>query len=147
MNSLSFILTLALTSVLFLGGVELKGQIDDQTIVHEVLSSPDNPRNSEGDFITLNDGRILFAYTRFTDSSSDHAPARIMGRMSSDQGKTWSTEDLLIVDNEGQQNVMSVSFLRLQNGNIALLYAQKNSLEDRSEEHTSELQSRENLVC
>src|SRR5690606_19527860 len=75
-------------------------------------------------------GRILFAYTRFTDSSSDHAPARIMGRMSSDQGKTWSTEDLLIVANEGQQNVMSVSFLRLQNGNIALLYAQKNSLED-----------------
>lgn len=96
----------------------------------DILSSSDNPRNSEGDFITLNDGRILFAYTRFMNSSSDHAPAQIMGRYSEDGGKTWFRKDKLIVEREGDQNVMSVSFLRLQNGNIALIYARKNSLED-----------------
>tara|TARA_R110000737_G_scaffold353259_2_gene403620 strand:- start:42 stop:2213 length:2172 start_codon:yes stop_codon:yes gene_type:complete len=96
----------------------------------DILSSSENPRNSEGDFITLKDGRILFAYTRFMNSTSDHAPAQIMGRYSEDGGKTWSVKDKLIVEREGDQNVMSVSFLRLQNGDIALFYARKNSLED-----------------
>lgn len=98
--------------------------------MHDLLSSADNPRNSEGDFIPLKDGRILFAYTRFMSSSSDHAPAQIMGRFSNDGGKSWTAEDVLIVDREGDQNVMSVSFLRLQNGDIALFYARKNSLSD-----------------
>ena len=99
-------------------------------IYTDILSSPTNPRNSEGDFVTLNDGRILFAYTRFMDSSSDHAPAKIMGRYSDDGGQTWSDKDHLIVANEGEQNVMSVSFLRLHNGDLCLFYAQKNSLQD-----------------
>ena len=54
-----------------------------------------------------------------------------MGRISRDQGKTWSREDQLIVDKEGDMNVMSgVILLRLKNGNIALFYARKNSLDD-----------------
>jgi sialidase-1 len=91
----------------------------------------DNPRNSEGDFVTLKDGRILFVYSRYTGgSSSDHAPAYLAGRYSSDQGKTWTTEDRLIVDREGDMNVMSVSMLRLQDGRIALWYLKKNSETD-----------------
>ena len=35
---------------------------------------PGNARNSEGDFIQLKDGRILFVYTHFTGGGSDHAP-------------------------------------------------------------------------
>ncbi len=31
-----------------------------------------NPRNSEGDFVQLRDGRILFVYTRFSSGGSDH---------------------------------------------------------------------------
>src|SRR5690606_31753465 len=42
----------------------------------------------------------------------------------------WSEKDQLIVEREGDQNVMSVSFIRLRNGDIALFYARKNSLED-----------------
>ena len=103
---------------------------EDRGTYFDILSSDSNPRNSEGDFITLQDGRVLFAYTRFMDSSSDHAPAQIMGRYSEDQGQTWTQEDELIVDNEGGQNVMSVSFLRLQNGDLGLFYARKNSLDD-----------------
>lgn len=91
---------------------------------------PGNPRNSEGDFIELRDGRVLFVYSRFTGGSSDHAAAHLAGRFSSDQGRTWSPEDLLVVDNEGDFNVMSVSLLRLQNGDIALFYLVKNSLTD-----------------
>lgn len=101
------------------------------TTVLSLQPGVDNPRNSEGDFITLKDGRILFVYSRYTGTStSDHAPAYLAGRYSDDEGKTWSQEDQLIVENEGGMNVMSASLLRLKNGDIALFYLKKNSIED-----------------
>lgn len=89
-----------------------------------------NPRNSEGDFIQLEDGRILFAYTHFTGSASDFGAAHVAGRYSSDGGKTWSGEDTVIVSNEGGMNTMSVSLLRLDNGEIGLFYLRKDSRAD-----------------
>ena len=81
--------------------------------------------------MNLKDGRILYIYSRFSgDSSSDHAPAHLAARYSSDGGKTWTREDETVVPNEGGRNVMSVSLLRLQNGDIALFYGRKNSLTD-----------------
>lgn len=91
--------------------------------------SEGNPRNTEGAFITLKDGRILFAYSRFA-GTSDHAAATIVGRFSADGGKSWTTADTPIVGNEGGMNVMSVSLLRLADGRIALFYLRKNSLGD-----------------
>jgi len=89
-----------------------------------------NPRNSEGDFIRLKDGRIMFAYSHFTGGGSDHAAAHIAARYSRDDGKTWTEKDVVIVPREGKFNVMSVSLLRLQNDWIALFYLRKNSLTD-----------------
>lgn len=89
-----------------------------------------NPRNSEGDFIQLKDGRWLFVYTHFTAGAGDHAKAFLASRESVDEGKTWTTEDRVVVANEGGFNVMSVSLLRLQSGEIALFYLRKNSLQD-----------------
>ena len=86
-----------------------------------------NPRNSEGDFIQLADGRLLFVYTHFTGGNEDHSTAFLAGRYSDDGGLTWTTEDVTIVPNEGRQNVMSVSLLRLQNGQITLFFLVKNS--------------------
>ncbi len=91
---------------------------------------PNNPRNSEGDFIELDDGRILFIYTHFYGGSGDHDPARLAWRVSHDRGVTWSEEDEIIVEGEGDMNDMSVSLLRLDDGRIALFYLRKNSLED-----------------
>lgn len=91
---------------------------------------PGNPRNSEGDFIQLKDGRILFVYTHFTGGGGDHSAAHLAGRYSSDNGATWTDEDVTVVPNEGDWNVMSVSLLRLADDRIALFYARKNSLED-----------------
>ncbi|HPT99980.1 MAG TPA: sialidase family protein, partial [Armatimonadota bacterium] len=91
---------------------------------------PGNPRNSEGAFIQLNDGRVLFVYTHFTGGGWDHAAAHLAGRFSSDGGRTWCLDDVLILPNEGEMNVMSVSLLRLQSGAIALFYLRKNSERD-----------------
>ncbi|MDH7569773.1 MAG: sialidase family protein, partial [Armatimonadota bacterium] len=72
---------------------------------------PGNPRNSEGDFIQLQDGRILFVYTHFTGGGEDHATAHLAGRFSSDGGYTWTPDDVVVLPNEGAMNVMSVSLL------------------------------------
>ena len=90
-----------------------------------------NPRNSEGAFINLSDGRVLFAYTRYSGSDwGDDAPATISARYSSDEGNTWSKRDARLVANDGGLNVMSPSLLRLDDGRIALFYLKKNSLHD-----------------
>lgn len=91
---------------------------------------PGNPRNSEGDFIRLKDGRILLVYTHFTGGAGDHARAELAGRFSRDRGKSWTAEDKLIIANEASQNIMSVSLLRLKDGRIGLFYLQKNSQSD-----------------
>ena len=91
---------------------------------------PGNPRNSEGDFIRLKDGRVLFVYTHFTGGGSDHAAGHLAGRFSHDGGRTWSQKDIVILANEGGFNIMSVSLLRLHDGRIAMFYLRKNSLAD-----------------
>src|SRR5687768_170459 len=71
-------------------------------LVLEINPRPDNPRNSEGAFIELKDGRILYVYSRFQGTKgNDHAPAQLAGRYSSDGGRSWSPEDQLIVGKEG----------------------------------------------
>ncbi len=92
-------------------------------IVRNIASGPGNPRNSEGSFIQLNDGRLMFIYSRYNgDSWNDHAAADIAALYSSDGGETWGGEPEILVRNEGNGNLMSVSLLRLQDGRIALLY-------------------------
>jgi sialidase-1 len=92
---------------------------------------PGNPRNSEGDFAALKDGRILFVYTRFSGSGDgDHAPADLVSRVSEDGGRTWSSKDELVLAREGGMNVMSVSLARLGDGRLALFYLRKVSLQD-----------------
>lgn len=110
-----------------------KNKIDDpgKEIVLRLEPGPENPRNSEGDFITLKDGRIMFVYSRyFGANGGDHSPAYLAARFSNDGGKTWTSEDLKVVEREGTMNVMSVSLLRLKNGKIALFYLKKNSETD-----------------
>lgn len=87
------------------------------------------PRNSEGDVVELRDGLLCLAYTRFTGGSGDHAGADIAARTSADGGKTWS-DDRILVKNEGKMNVMSVSIVRLGNGELLLFYLRKNGMDD-----------------
>ena len=105
-------------------------EINTPQTVLELNPSDDNPRNGEGDFITLKDGRILFIYSHFTGGDDDHAMAYLAGRYSDDGGISWSDEDIKYFSNESGLNLMSVSLLRLNNGEIALFYLRKDSLTD-----------------
>ncbi len=109
----------------------ITGETRDGVLRIDLLPpGPGNPRNSEGDFIPLRDGRVLFVYTHFTGGAADHAAAYLAARVSSDGGASWSAEDTVVVPNEAGQNVMSVSLLRLRDGRIALFYLRKQSSTD-----------------
>jgi len=96
----------------------------DARVLKNVLlpPGPDNPRNSEGAFAALADGRLLFAYSHFTGGEDrDDSPSYLATRTSADGGRTWTTQDELLVANVAL-NTMSVSLLRLQDGRLALGY-------------------------
>ncbi len=108
------------------------GQESD--VIEQILApaSSSSIRKTEGAIVELRDGRLLLGYTDFyTASPNDDAPARILGRHSSDLGKTWGPA-FTIVENTAKMNVMSVSLLRLQSGELALAYMFKDSHEDCS---------------
>lgn len=83
-----------------------------------------NPRNSEGAFLELKDGRIVFVYSHFVGAAaSDHAKARLAARHSSDGGDSWSDPAFIPIPGEDTaMNVMSVSLLRLANGDLGIFY-------------------------
>jgi hypothetical protein len=89
-----------------------------------------NPRNSEGDFLALKSGLMMFVYSRFTGGSADDSAAELAAIYSGDRGKTWSLRYEPVISGEGKQNVMSVSLLRLPEGEIAMFYLRKNGPDD-----------------
>ena len=117
-------------AALALCGADGNPPLRGATVLPLLPPGPGNPRNTEGSFVALRDGRILFAYSRFTGGGADHDAAVIAGRYSADGGKTWSATDVPIVGQEGGMNVMSASLLRLKDGRIALFYLRKNSQSD-----------------
>lgn len=92
------------------------------------LSTGDgNPRNGEGSFIRLQDGAILFGYTEYIGTSwDDHADARISAVISRDEGETWGEKHVIVEKPANSKNVMSLSFLRMGNGDIGAFYIFKN---------------------
>jgi hypothetical protein len=98
-------------------------------VLLEIRSSPEFPRNSEGAFITLRSGRLIYYYTQFCGGSSDYSSARIAEVHSDDRGKTWSRPARFLQRGKSI-NVMSVSVLRLHDGRIAMFHCVKNSALD-----------------
>ena len=94
--------------------------------VHFLKTGPKNPRNGECSFLRLRDGRIMCAYTKYYgDDWSDHSIARLEAIYSSDEGETWSESKTLIAKDADALNIMAVSLIRLENGDIGALYLRK----------------------
>ena len=84
-------------------------------------------RIGEGSFIKLNNGTILFGFTCFTAGNEDEDCAEICFITSSDKGETWSQKQVLFTKSCDAINIMSLSFLRLNSGDIGAFYIEKNS--------------------
>jgi predicted neuraminidase len=114
-------------STLLVAAASAQTALPDRVTVAPVVAQ--HPRQSEAAIIALKDGSLLLGWTDFYgNSGADHGPARIVGRISKDAGKTWGDTHTLI-ENDGGCNVMEVNFLRLRDGRIALFHCQKNSEE------------------
>ena len=86
-----------------------------------------NQRNGEGAFIKLKNGTLLFGFTEFIGNDwDDDFCARISYISSSDEGETWSAKKVLFEKPEDAKNVMSLSFLRMNNDDLGAFYIVKN---------------------
>lgn len=94
------------------------------TRLYDIPPRAGNPRNSEGAFLTLKDGRILFVYSRFIGEKDwDCSETHLIRLISKDGGHSWGDEKLLYTTREhGAENIMSVSLMRMKNGDIGLFY-------------------------
>jgi len=99
-------------------------------VVLDILPTKRSPRNSEGSFVTLAGGRILFAFWHFSGGGDDDSPGCIGVRHSDDGGRTWTQRTRVLLANEGKQTTGSVSFLRLASGKIALVYLVKDGFHE-----------------
>jgi len=93
-------------------------------IILDIPPGENNPRNSEGAFIELADGTIMFAYSRFRgDHGGDDVDADIVAIYSYDNGQSFKDMRTLFTKEElGAKNIMSVSFVRLDDNRLAIFH-------------------------
>src|SRR5690625_978887 len=102
---LLFLLGLNIWMILPYPEIQAQNNSKPQLTLH-LTPGENNPRNSEGDFVKLKDGRILFVYSHFVGySASDFGNSHLAARYSSDNGNTWTEADEIVVENEGTMNV------------------------------------------
>lgn len=96
-------------------------------IICDLAPSKQNNRNSEGAFIKLKNGELLYAYTRYRgEGHGDSCKADLYGIISNDNGESFGKEFLLLsCDEVTADNVMSVSLMRMKNGDLGLFYLKK----------------------
>ena len=99
----------------------------------DIVANETNCRNSEGSFVTLKSGRILYIYTRYlAGHGRDDDSADLACCYSDDQGTSWTLGDVVVRHEPQDMNIMSVSLLRLKSGRILLMYLRKRKGEDGS---------------
>lgn len=95
--------------------------------VNFIGTTENNQRNGEGAFIKLKNGSIMFGYTEFIGNDwDDDFCARISYTLSDDNGETWSDKKILFEKPKDAKNIMSLSFLRMNNDDLGAFYIFKN---------------------
>lgn len=97
---------------------------ENTRIVKTFTPDTEHGRHSEGAFLRLKDGGILFAYTRYNgESAADTAPSAIVAVKSYDEGETWSEPKVLFTAEQYDvKTIGSVSLLRMENGDLGIFF-------------------------
>ncbi len=96
--------------------------------VHFIAATESISRMGEGSFVRLNDGTIMFGFTQFISSGrEDEDVAQISSVFSVDGGESWSQPQVLFKKPENVLNLMSLSFMRMINGDIGAFYIVKHT--------------------
>ena len=102
----------------------------DSRIIRDFAPSAQNNRNSEGSFIALDDGTILFAYSRYgSEGDDDGSVSDIYACVSADGGETFSQPYELITHGEmNATTLMSVTLMKMANGDIGMFFLAKSEI-------------------
>lgn len=113
-------LILGIFSASLAGSQSPAAQVGRESLVFDRVEDnrTNGGRSGEGAMVEVADGRVLLMYSEFRDGASDHSPADIVKRYSSDGGRTWSPREVVFSRPSGSRNVMSASLLRLKDGRI-----------------------------
>lgn len=96
--------------------------------VHFISATQGISRNGEGSFIRLKNGNILFGYTEFNSCGrEDEDIAHICAAISTDDGESFLESFVLFEKPTNAVNIMSLSFLRMANGDIGAFFIVKNT--------------------
>ena len=103
-------------------------------LVLDKAPTTENGRNSEGSFIRIPDGSILFAYSQYTSSTAeDDDSCNIAVIRSYDEGDTWTEPETIVnAESFGVANVMSVSCLYQKDGSIGVYFIIKEKQKRKS---------------
>ena len=83
-------------------------------------------RKGEGDFIRLNNGNIMFAYTEYENQGyEDNACANISAIFSYDDGETFRDYKIILKKDDHALNYACVNLIKLTDGGIALYCLRK----------------------
>lgn len=96
-------------------------------VICDLAPNSQNSRNSEGAFLKLKNGDLLFAYTKYRgEGYADHNKADLYAMLSKDDGESFEEPFLLLSCDEVEaDNIMSVSLMRMKNGDLGLFYLKK----------------------
>ena len=86
-------------------------------------------RGAEGDFHTLPDGTLVMIYTGFPGAHGDNEDTVLKSTESTDGGYTWGDSRITLQKREGKLNIMCASYHYMANGDLALLYIEKDTEE------------------
>ncbi len=90
-----------------------------------------NPRNSEGAFLRLRSGRLIYIFSRYCGESwEDDAPSDLALRYSDDGGQSWSSHDRIVLRHGEALNLMSVSLLAGRDGRVLVFFLRKTRAAD-----------------
>ncbi len=81
-------------------------------------------RAGEGGALQLKNGNIFLAYSRYTESREDDAPADIAAMEYNPVENKWIDRGI-IIDKKDSRNLMSCSLIRLKDGRIIIVYIEK----------------------
>ncbi|MCB0189204.1 MAG: exo-alpha-sialidase, partial [Caldilineaceae bacterium] len=99
----------------------------DLTYAVVQASGPDNPRNDTASVAKLANGDLMVVWHKYrtgAQGSSDFGVCDIATKRSSDQGRTWDRERILVKTAAGDNNVQAPALRKLRNGDLLLVSLQ-----------------------
>ena len=101
-------------------------------------SGPDCPRNDTASVARLDQEKLMVVwhkYRRSPQGSSDFGRSDIASKISTDGGRTWTGERILVESDPRDNNVQAPALCRLRSGDVLLIYLQAHSGGESSTMH------------